>query len=103
MYHQNNTPQTESQPNTSKPAFSNIHRRQAMTDSPVFKTNRDMIATPRLEAARANAQEASTIAALAVHAVGQRDYELLAMASSASQQPGRQIDALDEQLTGGAL
>jgi len=73
-----------------------------MTDSPVFKTNRDMIATPRLEAARANAQEASTIAALAVHAVGQRDYELLAMASSASQQPGRQIDALDEQLTGGA-
>jgi hypothetical protein len=74
-----------------------------MNDStPVFKTNRDMIATPRLVAARANAREASTIAALAVHAVGQRDFELLAMASSASQQPGRQIDALDEQLSGGA-
>jgi hypothetical protein len=74
-----------------------------MTNSTsVFKPNRDMIATPRLEAARANAREAITVTGVAVNAVARRDWDVLEMACNANQQPTRRIDALDDALGGAA-
>lgn len=71
-------------------------------NNPVFKPNRHMLASPRLEAARNNAKQAQTIVKLAIHAVGTHDMELLEMACNANRQADRRMEAFDEELGGAA-